>query len=30
MLSVWHLLWIVPLSAAIGFVAAAILGAAKE
>ena len=30
MLSVWHLIWIVPLAAAIGFAAAAILNAAKE
>ena len=30
MISIWHLIWIVPLSAAIGFAAAAILSAAKE
>lgn len=30
MLSVWHLIWIVPLSAAVGFITAAILSAAKD
>lgn len=30
MISLWHLLWIVPVSAFIGFVLAALLAAGKE
>ena len=30
MMSIWHLLWIVPLAASIGFVTAAMMAAAGE
>lgn len=30
MMSIWHLLWIIPLSATLGFFIAAILAAGKD
>ena len=30
MISTWHLLWIIPMSASLGFIVAALLSASKE